>query len=264
VISTRRILPFVLVLAGCYQTPKPACAFLCGADDACPDGYQCSDDDNRCHLVEAGGGLAACTDSLPDDAATTIDAPVSEPDATPLDAASADAFPACAADLNPSDDGSSAARQALVLAEINPGDYLELYNNTASDIDLDTSTVQVVSGGMTVALATAGAGITVRAGGRAVVDWPAALTDATDAGGEVLIYLATPTTAAEIMDFVCWGTAPTTSFKADAVANGKWDSVDPCPDALIAGAIHRVPATTGTLLTDYDIVSAPSPETCAP
>jgi hypothetical protein len=78
-------------LAGCYETPKPACVFLCGEGGACPDGYSCDSDDNRCHRVEAGGELAMCDDVLLDAAvpdaevadAEELDAPAAE--ATPLD-----------------------------------------------------------------------------------------------------------------------------------------------------------------------------------
>lgn len=38
----------VLVTAGltlsCFEKPEPACALLCGADNACPTGYECRAD----------------------------------------------------------------------------------------------------------------------------------------------------------------------------------------------------------------------------
>ena len=86
----------IAFLAGCYETPKPACAFLCGAGSACPDGYACSTADNRCHLMESGGTLASCPDQLID-AARTIDSAVAvdaaHPDAMPIDATPLDAAP---------------------------------------------------------------------------------------------------------------------------------------------------------------------------
>ena len=38
----------VLALTGCYETPRPNCAFACGPapDFACPDGYACQDDNS--------------------------------------------------------------------------------------------------------------------------------------------------------------------------------------------------------------------------
>jgi hypothetical protein len=255
----RRVL-LLLLFAGCYQTPKPACAFLCGAGGECPDGYEC-DTDNRCHRVESNGSLAECPDPLPIDANAPIDS------STPLDAA-LDAMvdgpvtPTCATALAPADDGTGTTRQAILIAEIDPGAHLELFNNTGAAIDLGTSTVQVASGAMTAALSTAGAGVTIPAGGRAVVTWPAAFTDAMDAGGEVVLYLDDTPAADEIMSFVCWGTGGG-SFKTDAENNGKW-TAGACPAALTAGALHRSPSTDGKDAADFDITSAPSPETCAP
>jgi hypothetical protein len=78
----------VAILAtACFNKPQPACAFLCGPANACPDNYTCAAD-NRCHLVTASG-LAQCQDSLPIDAAPPGDAPL--PDAAPADAAPVDA-----------------------------------------------------------------------------------------------------------------------------------------------------------------------------
>ncbi|HTM23305.1 MAG TPA: hypothetical protein VL172_22440 [Kofleriaceae bacterium] len=40
------LLPALLLLglAGCFNQPKPDCAFLCGEASACPDGYSCAAD----------------------------------------------------------------------------------------------------------------------------------------------------------------------------------------------------------------------------
>jgi hypothetical protein len=73
-----RLLALLLVVAGCYRTPSPPCAFLCGPDDSCPVGYECRGD-NRCHNVMGG----EC-DELPMPDALIIDA--GPPDA-PVDAA---------------------------------------------------------------------------------------------------------------------------------------------------------------------------------
>lgn len=73
------------VAAGaCYETPKPACQFLCGEGGECPDGYACDPDDQRCHRVEGNGSLAECTDELPAIPDASIDAEA--PDAEPPDA----------------------------------------------------------------------------------------------------------------------------------------------------------------------------------
>lgn len=266
----RKLLGLLAVVAGCYQTPSPPCAFLCGTGGACPDGYSCSTDDNRCHLVESGGGLAACTDQLPADA-SHIDAMI---DATPIDAmpidamtidAAPDAYPSCGTPLAPTDDNTGAPRQAILISEIDPGSggFIELYNNTASSVDLGGSAAQLVSDGVTVPLSVAGAGTTILAHGQATIVWPASLTSPADAGGELVLYTdVTTTDPTHIMSFVCWGTAPGISEKADAETGGKWSTGVACPGALTAGAIHRLAATDGLDDVDYGVASAPTPETC--
>ncbi len=73
---------------GCYDTPKPACAFACGRDGSCPDGYGCDPQDQICHLQLPGGGLEACDHPFVDaaivDAGT--DAPVDAGADAPVDA----------------------------------------------------------------------------------------------------------------------------------------------------------------------------------
>ncbi len=288
------ILAALFGAVGCYEAPKPACQFLCGSGDACPTDYGCGDD-GRCHRVESNGSLAVCTDQLPGiDAAATIDSSMIDSsgldadldaadidampiDATPIDATPIDAMPIdampldapmCSSSYTVSDDGSGAARQALVITEINPGagGYIELYNNTASAINLGTSAYQLCSPFDYAALSAAGvgAGITIQPGGFATVGWPAAFMDV-DAGGEVILYLDSATgfgDGAKIMDFVCWGTNPHGSRQALAESSGKWTAAGACPGVLGAGAIHRLTATTGRADADYDVASAPSPTTC--
>jgi hypothetical protein len=254
----------LVALGACYETPKPACQFLCGEGDACPTGYECSIEDNRCHLVLAGGNLAECTDDIPDpiDANTPpIDALA---DAADIDAI-VDAF-VCATALNPTSDGSAAGLQDLVLSEINPGQYIEVYNNTAAAIDLDTVAYQLYSNPDSVAIAAANVGmnITVPAHGFAELGWPAAFTD-TDAGGEVILFVDNQfTDMASIMDFVCWGTNPHSSSKQLAEDANKWDDAAACASALTMGAIHRLATTDGVSAADYDVTAPPSPMTCAP
>jgi len=256
-----------LCLAACFETPKPACIFLCGEGGVCPSGYECGSDDNRCHRVDSGGELAECPDELP-----SIDAAI-DGTGTPIDAPGADAqvdsmtdSMVCAPALNPTSDGGPAGSQDLVLSEINPGDYIEVYNNTASPIVLDSTTYQLFSDPNSVAIDTAGvgAGITVAAHGYAQLGWPAAFTD-TDAGGEVILFADDQfTTATSIMDFVCWGTNPHDSSKALAETAGKWGASGACAGALTMSAIHRLVATAGTAASDYSTVLPASPMTCAP
>lgn len=62
-------------LAGCYDTPRPDCAFTCGQDGACPAGYVCATD-GWCKRAD-----------LPDDQVCEGAAPL--PDAATPDAAPA-------------------------------------------------------------------------------------------------------------------------------------------------------------------------------
>lgn len=83
---------------GCFDEPKPPCAFRCSSSGTCPSSYTCASDD----WCKAEGVLDsyACEPPLPDaspDAspadASLVDAapPDASPDATPLDAMPPDA-----------------------------------------------------------------------------------------------------------------------------------------------------------------------------
>lgn len=82
------LLATVSFLGGCFDPPRPKCAFLCSVDNpVCPEGYTCGGD-GRCHLIE-NGVPAQCEDSLPADAGAAdapLDAPMA-PDAEAVDAA---------------------------------------------------------------------------------------------------------------------------------------------------------------------------------
>jgi len=76
-----------IALAGCYETPQPACAFTCGQGDDCPDGYSCRAD-TWCKRDDVTDDHV-CAPPRPDAAGTTADA--APPDATPADATPPDA-----------------------------------------------------------------------------------------------------------------------------------------------------------------------------
>jgi hypothetical protein len=219
---------------------------------------------------DAGPADARPPDAVPPDAGPPDAVPVdaSPPDADPPDAHPPDAF-VCSPPLAPVSDGSSAARRALVLSEINPGDYLELYNTTPSPIALGSSAYWLASPHDYCGVAMLAPGVTVQAGGYATVPWPSAtsgcfvgFTDV-DAGGEILLYLDSQFSADDhIMDFVCWGTNPHFSRKSQAEATGKWTG--PCAAALTGGAIHRAIGTDGIDASDYDTAAPPTPKDCAP
>jgi hypothetical protein len=190
-------------------------------------------------------------------------------DAAPVDAPPPDAF-VCSPSLAPTSDGSSAARRALVLSEINPGDYIELYNNTVSAIALGSTDYWLCSPFNYCALNSLAPGVTVPAGGYATVPWPSAGSGCfasfpdTDLAGELLLYLnSTFSVDSNIMDFVCWGAGHVGSTrKPQAEATGKWTGA--CAPALGNGALHREIATDGIDASDYDATRDPDPMNCTP
>jgi hypothetical protein len=60
-----------LLAAACYDTPRPECAFQCGPDADCPDGYACRPD-NWCKRADVPDDFQ-CAPPVPD-AATIPDA----------------------------------------------------------------------------------------------------------------------------------------------------------------------------------------------
>jgi hypothetical protein len=279
------------VAAGaCYKTPKPNCTFTCGSGEACPTDYTCGPD-NVCHLALGGGALAVCETpsfdaSSPDGAVIdgavidgavidgpAIDAPQLDArpvDARPVDARPVDARPPDAnvdANLCPAlaimSDGSG--KQDLVISEIDPGGKLELYNPTGADINLATSSYALLSDPQFLLLNTLTG--TVKTHGYFSLDLPGAFTDTT-AGGEIILYnniAITPgdfDAAANVYDFVCWGTSPHASHKAtaEAASTPKWSGN--CAGAITGTAIARQSNVAGTALADYDTAATASPLTC--
>ena len=69
----------LLFTPGCFKTPTPDCAFLCGAGGSCPDNYFCAEDG-----VCKRDGLANTFDCgfvAPPDAGPPVDAPPNVADA---------------------------------------------------------------------------------------------------------------------------------------------------------------------------------------
>ncbi len=107
-----------LFAAGCFDAPEPACSFLCGLDDACPDGYTCApeadpDGERWCKRDDVDPTFI-CSDTTPTtiDAAVVTDAdttPDATPaiDATPPDAAAVDAGFALGSSCTTGDDCNS-------------------------------------------------------------------------------------------------------------------------------------------------------------
>lgn len=97
---TRRLLFAVMsaitagaaLLGACFDKPAPACAFWCGVQSACPDGYRCATDqwckrEDVPDTYECGPGPTEDAAPAPADA-SLIDASLI--DASPIDAAPPD------------------------------------------------------------------------------------------------------------------------------------------------------------------------------
>jgi hypothetical protein len=215
-------------------------------------------------VVDAAGvDAAAPADAAAVDAAAPADA--SDVDASlPVDAGPIDAA-VCAAPLNPLDDGSSATTTAppVVISEINPGDYIEVYNRTATAVDFSVGPFNAYEWCSPFLYADFTPGVTVPPLSYAVVDWPSGFDgNATDGGGQIILYPTASFEGANMLDFVCWGTG-SLGRKGSAESIGKWDASAPCAPGLpVGGAIHRLPNTDGTNPADYDVTAPPSPMTC--
>lgn len=274
-----------VAVVACYKTPKPNCSFTCGTGEACPADYACGPD-NICHLDLGGGALAVCEnptfDATSVDAATvdgpvedapTFDAPLIDAkvvDARPVDARPVDARPVDARPVDANVDANTcpalaiasdgSGKQDIVISEIGPGGKIELYNTTASDIDLATANYALLSDPQFLALTG-----TIPSHGYLSLDLPGAFTDVI-AGGEIVLYRNIATTpddfdtAANIFDFVCWGTNPHASRKTLAEGVSKWTGA--CAGAITGDAIARKSNVDGVDAADYDINAAASPLTC--
>ena len=150
----------------------------------------------------------------------------------------------------------------LVMSEINPGDYIELFNTTAIDIDLGAVQHQLCSPFSYVSLVSLAPTTVVPAGGFATVPWPVNFVDV-DAGGEVILYASSSFgTDTAILDFVCWGTNPHGSRKSQAETVGKW--LGACSPAISNSALHRTSGATGAVAASYNTADPASPLNCSP
>lgn len=99
------------LLGACFDKPAPACAFWCGTQGACPDGYRCAADEwckredvPESHACGPGPTDAAPADAGPADASPDAgDAGAGPVDAALADAALPDAVPVPAIDAAPPD-----------------------------------------------------------------------------------------------------------------------------------------------------------------
>ncbi len=166
-------------------------------------------------------------------------------------------------ELDPLDDGSGAfgaiGLPALVISEVNPGQYVELFNTTGSDIVLPS--IYFLCSHLVYAQMAG----TVPAGGYATVPWPASFSTAVDASGEMMLYdsqffgIST-----DILDYIIWGNPnPRSTPRNQAVAVGKGVGAANAL-SISGGAIHRRIGVKGNQASEYDAAAAPTPENCSP
>ena len=153
----------------------------------------------------------------------------------------------------------------LIISEISPGNYIELYNASGAAIDLGAGMHQLCSPFDYVAVSTLSTA-TVQPNSFQIIAWSSLFdgNSGTDANGEIILYSdgGNFSDGARIMDYVCWG-APANSRKTLAAGVGKWSgAADACPAALGASAIHRNVASDGAAVASYDVAAVQSPNSC--
>jgi len=136
---------------------------------------------------------------------------------------------------------------ALIIAAVDPGSWITLFNPTAAPIAL--TGYQLCQQPSYVAITGS-----VPANGSLDVPWPATFAD-TNAGGEVALYSSGSfASAAAQVDFVCWGTGHSPSRKSVAEMDGDWTG--PCAGAITGTSIDRVPGSDGSGAASYDPAGA--------
>jgi hypothetical protein len=249
----------MLALTSCYDTPKPACGFTCGANQSCPADYVCSVD-NRCRLA-SGGDTSACPVATP-----AIDAAVIDAGADARRDAGVDApiDSAVCVNLAPASDGSN--RQTMLISEVSPGNFIELFNASDTDIAFATGQWGIQSGANSIFLQASASATTVPSRGYATMAWPAGFTSV-DGGGELALYDEVQAAsdfdvADKLVGYVCWGVFAEAVRKPLAETAGKW--VSDCADALAMSAIRRKVQTEGVRKTDFSIDLAAEASNCSP
>lgn len=146
--------------AGCFEAPKPNCAFLCGTDSSCPGGYTCAAD-GWCKRADLPATFA-CETGLDAAVADAAD-PDAEVDAADIDAAEIDAAVDAAIDAPTDGPDVDAAVPVLEIITANPLDFGAQPQSTAGD---RTVTVRNSGGAPTTALTVdvTGAGFALVAG----------------------------------------------------------------------------------------------------
>ncbi len=140
----------------------------------------------------------------------------------------------------------------LIISEIVPGEYIELYNSAYAEINLSSADQYLVSGLHHVGVADLGSGQTIPARGYRQLAWPSEMSMSWESGELVLFRDNTSgfDDLTKIEDFVAWGESPTDSRIEMATKARKW--YGPPDGTLDLGAIQRIPGTLGDEVHSYD------------
>ena len=170
----------------------------------------------------------------------------------------------CAAPLDPLDDGTELPPGGIpdiIISEIKPGEYIEVFNPTGDDVDL---TFVPWRWCVPFVYRVVAVPAIVPAGGYTRLDWPALLTNLTESNGEMILYKdGLFSSNFSVLDFVCWGSPLPSRRLTQGAGSGKWSGLC-APSIPLGGAIHRMAGTDGTSAASYDVTAPPSPTTCVP
>ena len=153
----------------------------------------------------------------------------------------------------------------LVVSEINPGDYVELFNPTSADITLNATTNYKLCNFPSYTQSLAG--VTVPAKGYATIDWPSGggLDFGDESDAELGLYKGVTSfefnDESKLIDYICWG-SHSGGRKDVAETGGAWTG--PCASAFAVGsALHRELNTPGNSAGNYE-AGTPSAQNCSP
>ncbi len=226
----------------------------------------CGDDDGA---TDAGPDAEILTDaSLTQDAAPfdgdLVDAAPPE-DTNPSDAGPSDAGPDADDDAGPTtceELAPTQGRDDLIISQYNmAGGMIEFFNPTDADIPLDGYVLCKRPAYETIT----GSGVTVPAGGYAEYMPSAGFRTPMASSGELALYDSTAYDSRNSMiDFVCWGTAPTATRKpvAERMLGSEVLWMGDCAPAPTMGAVSRNVEVAGTSAADYDNAAAYMAHTC--
>ncbi len=187
-------------------------------------------------------------------------------DATPPPIDAVDPGP-CPAELAPISDGSARPASGIpdyIISALSPGNYIEIYNTTDSDIDLAILPYAVYMWCSRPSYTAVTPQMLIPAKSFVALDWPGFPADRNNAGGEAINFANSAfANGANQIDFLCWGTGNASTRKVNAELFSKW-SGDCLPSIPDGGSIVRKIGVAGNSAADYDVMTTQFPRTCTP